>query len=44
MVPFDRSERSLELLVGPNTRFREETLVDLKGIEKTLGVIERSLR
>ncbi len=42
MVPFDRHDRCLELLVGPATKFREETIIDLKGMEETFEVIRRS--
>lgn len=44
MLPFDRTDHFLHMLVGPGTRFREETLVDLRGIELTLDSIERAMR
>lgn len=44
MIPFDRRDRSLHLLVGPPTRFREETVVDLRGIEDRYADIARALR
>lgn len=44
MLPFDRAEASLRLLVGPGTRFRDVTLADLAGIDATLELIARAQR
>lgn len=44
LVPFDRSNRFLQMLVGPATRFREETVVDLRGMDQTYEEMKRVLR
>lgn len=44
MIPFDRHQGWLELMVGPGTRFREGTVVDLAGIDAALREIAKERR